>query len=375
MEGLSMDNILDEGQIEDLFPIDESQEAIESEETPEEKEETDNNEDTTEVDPDTLFDEPESVGSEDNKVKEGTPAQSTSQNFYSSIANALVEDGIFQNLTEEDISGVTSADDFAEIISKQVRSQLDERLRRIDDALNYGVEVPVIQQYENALQVLNNITDEQLSDESEQGENIRRNIIYQDYINRGYPKDRAAREVKKSFDAGSDIEDAREAIQANRQFYTEEYNNVIKQAQAKYDSDRENLKKATDELRKSILEEDKAFGEIIVDKTTRQKVYDSIMTPTYVDPNTGNRYTALQKYEQENKLDFIKNIGLAYVLTDGFKNIEKLVGQQVKKQMKKGLRELEHTISSTSRTSTGSLKYTSGAQDPNSKYTKWDIDI
>jgi hypothetical protein len=34
-------------------------------------------------------------------------------------------------------------------------------------------------------------------------------------MNRGYSEDKIKREVKKSFDAGTDIEDAVEALQAN----------------------------------------------------------------------------------------------------------------------------------------------------------------
>ena len=34
-------------------------------------------------------------------------------------------------------------------------------------------------------------------------------IIFQDFLNRGYSKERAAREVQKSFNAGTDIDDAK----------------------------------------------------------------------------------------------------------------------------------------------------------------------
>jgi hypothetical protein len=99
------------------------------------------------------------------------------------------------------------------------------------------------------------------------------------------------------------------------------------------------------------------------------------MKPIYTDPETGEKLTAIQKYESENKTDFLKNIGLVYVLTDGFKKLDGLVQGKVKKEMKKGLRELEHTLNGTSRNS-GNLRFISGVGgDPDSKSTKWDIDI
>ena len=119
----------------------------------------------------------------------------------------------------------------------------------------------------------------------------------------------------------------------------------------------------------------KAFGEIELDNLTRQRVYDSVMKPIYTDPETGEKYTAIQKYEMENKTDFLKNVGLLYVLTDGFTKIDKLVQSKVKKEMKKGIRELEHTINNTSRDSRGNLSFISGVSDTHSKSTKWDLDL
>jgi hypothetical protein len=105
MEGeLSLDNILTGAQISELFGNNnEEPENKEPQEDPENKEGKDKDKDTeenkaTEVNVNELFtDEPESVGSEENKQDgEGTPSKkgNTSPNFYSSIANALVEDGI-----------------------------------------------------------------------------------------------------------------------------------------------------------------------------------------------------------------------------------------------------------------------------------------
>ena len=134
----------------------------------------------------------ESVGNEDNKntgnepssFKEGTSPKTN--NFYSSIANALKKDGIFPDIDDESLAKIKSPEDFAEMFENQVQAKLDEKQQRVDKALNYGVELSDIQKFETTLDYLNNITDDVLSDESEQGENIRRQMIYNDFINRGY---------------------------------------------------------------------------------------------------------------------------------------------------------------------------------------------
>jgi hypothetical protein len=376
MEELSLDNILTGEEIEDLFTSTEDIREAEDVSTPDKKKQE---LETTEVDPEDLFmEELESVGSEDNnKGKEDTTSKedNTSPNFYSSIANALVEDGIFQNLDEESLSNIQSAEDFANVISEQIKSQFDERQKRIDEALNLGVEPSEIQKYERFINFLDSVTEESISNENEEGENLRKNIIFQDYINRGFSKERASREVERSFKAGTDIEDAKEALQSNLDYYKEQYSIVVKEAREADKKEQARLKKQAEDLRTSILNEDKAFGEIDIDKATRQRVYDSIMKPVYTDPETGEKLTAIQKYESENKTDFLKNIGLVYVLTDGFKKLDGLVQGRVKKEMKKGLRELEHTLNGTSRNN-GNIRFVSGVGgDFDSKSTKWDIDI
>lgn len=376
MEELSLDNILSEDQIDGLFSDENTQDnPKEDEGSPEEKKPEEK--ETTEVNPDELFGKPESVGSEDKTGKEGTDStkSNTSPDFYSSIATALVEDGIFQNLDNTELSKVKTAEDFAELVSTQIRSQFDERQKRVDEALNAGVEPTEIQKYESYLDTLDRISDENLSKEDEAGENLRRNIIYQDYINRGMSKDRALKYVERSFKAGTDLEDAKEALQSNKEFFKSKYDDLVKQAKEEEKKERENQKKQAEEFKTSILNEKKAFGEIELDQATRQRVYDSITKPIYTDPETGERLTAVQKYEAENRTEFMKNLGLVFVLTDGFKKLDGLVQGKVKKEVRKGLRELEHTISNTSRNSNGSLSFMSGVSDPDSKSTKWDLDI
>lgn len=376
MEELSLDNILTGEEIEELFASPEDIQEPEDGTPPESKEKE---LETTEVDPEDLFmGELESVGSEDNiKEKEDTSSKEdkTSPNFYSSIANALVEDGIFQNLDEESLSKIHTAEDFANVISEQIKSQFDERQKRIDEALNLGIEPSEIQKYERFINFLDGITEDSISSEKEDGETLRKNLIYQDYINRGFSKERATREVERSFKAGTDIEDAKEALQSNKDYYNDQYSNLVKEAKEADKKEQDRLKKQAEDLRTSILTEEKAFGEIDLDKATRQRVYDSIMKPVYTDPETGEKLTAIQKYESDNRTEFLKNVGLVYVLTDGFKNLNGLVQGKVKKEVKKGLRELEHTLNGTSRNG-GNLRFVSGVGgDPDSKSTKWDIDI
>ena len=392
MDGeLSVDNILAPEEVDTLFevnedtpPTDNAEGTEGTEGTSEGQEGTKEKSETTEVvDVDALFAEkPESVssGKENNtEDKEDTPPKEdgTSSHFYSSIAKALKEEGILPDLDDEAYSKVKSPENLRDLIEQKIHDSLDERQKRIDEALTAGVEQPVIQQYENTLKYLDTIDENTLKDEGKDGENLRKQLIYQDYINRGFTKERATREVDRSFSSGNDIEDAKDALDSNRDFFKTQYQSRIQEAQAESQREEQERKEQAAKLKTSILEDQKVFGELAVDKSTRQKIFDNIAKPVYKDPETGELYTAIQKYEMENRTEFMKNLGLLFTLTDGFKSLDKLVKGKVTKEVKKGLRELENTLNNTSRSSDGNLKFVSGVEeDPEAFIGKgWDLDI
>lgn len=390
-EELILDNILGAEEIENLFVDDEVQDTSpEDEVTPdqedgkEDKKNKEKDEETTEViDVDNLFtDTPESVGSgkENTEEKEDTTPKgdgTSPKNFYSSIAKALKEEGIFPSLDDEGLSKVKDPEDFRDLIDQQIKAGLDERQRRIDEALNAGVEPTEIRKYENTINFLDSIKEENISDEGDKGEKLRKDLIYQDFVNRGYSKERAAREVQKSFNAGTDIDDAKEALKSNIDFFKDKYDELVNEAKSEAEQEEKERKKQAEKLKLSILNDKDVFGDLSIDKSTRQKIYDNIAKPVYKDPETGEYFTAIQKYEMENRTDFLKNIGLLFTLTDGFKNLDGLVKGKVKKEVKKGLRELEHTLNNTARTSDGNLKFVSGVdEDPESFIGKgWNLDV
>lgn len=380
MEGLSLDNIMTGEEAAALFDPESKQEEKEEKplNSPEDTKEEKNN--TTEtIDVDSLFTgKSESVGSEeDNKEKEDTSSkEETSPNFYSSIAKAFAEDGVFQDLNDETLSKVKDAESFRDLIEQKIQSQLDERQKRIDNALNAGMEPTQVQKLENGMKVLNSITEEAINDESEKGENLRKNIIYEDYIQRGFSKERAIKAVERSMAAGTDIEDAKESLQSCKEQLTKSYNDAIADAKTEKEKEEKELKAQAEDLKKSIFSDKKPFGELDLDKSTRQRIYDTISKPVFTDPSTGEQLTALQKYEADNHNDFMKNVGLIYVLTNGFKSLDGLVKGKVKKEVGKGLRELEHTLNHTSRNVDGTLKFTSGVNnDPESLFKGYTLDI
>lgn len=381
---MDFNNILGEQEIEGLFgDVEETttqEEQVEpGKEKPEEK--LVNEQETTEVvNPNDLFGgdieeeektQPESVGSEKNKEEKEEPSagkgSDTSPNFYSSIANALAVDGIFPYSSEEAVSKVTDAESFADFVKAEIEAMYDEGTKRVLKALENGVEPVQIRQYEGVLQRINRISDAQLSEESEVGEKLRRDLIYQDFINKGYTEEQAQKRTQRSFDNGNDVEDAKDALQGNKEFFQDQYNKLLQEAQKEADNARADRQKQEAKLKKSILEDKQLMGDMELSQDVRKKVYDNISRPVYKDPETGQYMTAIQKYESENHADFMKYVSLFYTLTDGFKDFKGLVKGEVKKEMRKGLRELEQTLNNSRRTPDGGLNLVgSRKEDPES---------
>lgn len=389
MEALSFDNILGEQEIETLFTDPEDNDVQEGhKETEEEEVDTSDSEtkkqkeknNTTEVvDPEDLFENkaPESVGSgKDNEGKEDTvsdnDADGTSpNNFYSSIANACAVDGIFPNLDDETIKKAVDAESFSNLIEAEINARFDEKQKRISQALENGVEPNDIKKYESTLNYINTITDAAIAEESDKGEQLRYNLIYQDFINKGMTPDKAKKFTDRTIDAGTDVEDAKEALLSNKEFFTGAYNKMLQEAQQKADDEKAEREKNAKELEKSLLKDKKLFGDIEISNDIRKKAFDSVSKPVYKDPETGDYMTAIQKYESEHKAEFLKYTGLIFAMTNGFKDFDSFAKGKVKKEVKKGLRELEQTLNNTRRNNDGSLRMvTNQKDDPNSFISK-----
>lgn len=385
---LSEDLIMtgDEIDVENLFSDDGGEEETQvTPPAPKEKEDKENEKTTEEeeINPDDLFDNPESVGSgkdnqeeEEDTQSEKDKGTSPKTNFYSSIASALKEEGIFPDLDDDTLNGIKTPEDFAEAVEKTVQARLDERQKRIDAALQADVEPDEVRRYEQTLANLDAIKEEYITDETEKGERLRKNLIYQDFRNRGYSEARAKREVEKSFNAGTDIEDAKEALESNREYFSTQYQDLIKEAQEEAKEEQRKIKEEAAQLKKSMLEDKEVFTGITLDKTTRQKAFDNITKPIFKTED-GEYLTAIQKYEMDNPVEFRKYLSVLFTMTDGFKNIDGLVKGKVKKEVKQSLRELEHKLSSTARNSSGNPRYVGGVEEDTESYIGkgWDLDV
>lgn len=380
MEVLNEDNIISDLDIENLFIDSDSKEPEEDKAKSQDNKATESPKEDTKSTEDSFlnnnedfdFEDSESVGSEDES-QESTNSASTSKNFFSSLANSLKQEGILPDLSDEDLKNIKESKDITKLFDSYIASKMDEKQKRIDDALNLGVDASDIKKYENAITYIDSITDDKISNEGQEGENLRKQLIYQDFMNRGYTKERAIKEVQKSFNAGTDIEDAKDALTSNRDYYKEGYEDLIEEAKQAKKKVQEDIEQRTEAFKKNVLESDKVFGDIVIDTATKKAALDAVLKPQYKD-SKGNMITAVQKYQQEHSDEFLKNIGIIYALTNGFTDLNKIVQSKVKTATKNAYRELENKINNSRRNSDGNLVFTSGVSDTESSFN-WKLDV
>lgn len=378
MEGIGLDNMIGAEEVERMFSDNATQEEETNpennagEETPESKENIET-EETAEVDfSDLLGNQPESVGSEENTegnrgASESSDGQGSPRtNLFSSIAKAVRDEGVFPDLSDDAIDAVKDAATLKKLFDNEIAKSLDERQQRIEKALNSGATTDEVQQYQNAINLSqfleNRDTLATLSKEGEEGENLRKRMMYQDYINRGFKHERAVKLIEKSFAEGNDLEDAKEAFESCKEFYKQQIDDFQQEMEERQQARIADEKKQFSNLKKHLLDNESFYDGVKVDKQTRQKAYDSITRPVYKDEQ-GNYMNALQKYQREHPIEFMENVALLFALTDEFKSVNKFTQKKVQQGIKKGFEEVASVLNTTRRNGDGTLNLANSAPD------------
>ena len=387
MEGIGLDNLLGAEEVEKMF----SDNAIQEEETnPEnnageetpESRESNETEETAEVDfSDLLGNQPESVGSEENTegnrgASKSSKGQGSPQiNLFSSIAKAVRDEGVFPDLSDDAISAVKDAATLKKLFDDQISNMFTEEQRRIKSAIEGGATTDEMQQYQNALNLSQFLADRNtlatLNKEDEEGEQLRKRVMYQDYINRGFKHERAVKMIQKSFDDGTDLDDAQEAYNSCKEFYKQQVDDFQQEMEERQQAQKDQEQKQFSNLKKHILDTESFYDGVKVDTQTRQKAYDLITKPIYKDKD-GNYINALQKYQREHPMEYMENVALLFALTDEFKNVNKLTQRKVQQGIKKGFEEVASVLNSTRRNGDGTLNLANSAPD-NENRENWTL--
>lgn len=384
MGTLSMDNVLDDEKIvENIFsdsPFPNEENMTETSEEDKSKEESNkeknNNKPLSEQEVVELFNNDtttvESVAKEEkgkentSSVKEEKEKDDTpDNNFYSSIASALMGDGVLSlTLSDEELGNIKTPEDFTELITKEINNRFDESQRRLKEALDLGINPKEIKSYEDTINNLQNLRDQDFSGDDEQSINLRKQLIFRDFINKGFSEEKAIRYTERSISTGNDIEDAKEALESNIEYFESLKNSKYEEAKKNIEKEKERKANEINTLHKKF-KDNKQFEGIDVDEATRLKALQNITKVVGKDEN-GNPLTEIQKYQNENREEFLYKLGMLYTLTDGFKNFDRFVAPKVNKEYKKNVKDLANKLNLTNRDMFGNVEQRIDTKDTNS---------
>jgi len=328
-DDLSFDSILSGEEIE--------QDNVQSQENNEVQEE--NNDGTTIEGANSDFNEMIDGSNVNSEQTIGNQGSGQSSPNYSSLAQALIADGAIDAIEGLDVK---DAEGFRQLLEQNVLNRMNYQQQRVNAALNAGLEPDEIQTYEAGLADLNNITQESIEDESDNGLEIRKQLIYQSALSKGLTEQQANREVQKSIKANTDIDDAKDGLNFLKQDLMNQYQQMVKQRQEQEKEQYQTRQQKIQNIQKYIIE---GGSENLknLPKNTREQMLDVLYKQDQVGQD-GERMTALQKFANEHPEQFNALISYAYVMTNGGKDINGLSRQNVAKETKKNMSHLENVL-------------------------------
>lgn len=339
-EDLGMD--LFDLNLEDLGLVDEEENNEEIQDDPTNEDEPENNEDI-DKNPDEEEETPEKVVKDKDAEEEDEPdsddePETTSPDLYKSLVTVLADEGVLTEVDEE--KEIKSIEDVIELvkgeISRQEFSDLNDLQKEAVEAYRAGIPVERFNKQKEVENRLDDIDESSL----EQDENLRKQLIFQEFKLNGFSDEKAAKLTKRSFDADEDVEDAKSALLSIKKNlkdkFEEEKAEIQRQREAALNSEKERKEK----IKNKIFKTDEIIKGYKINEGLKKKMFSEIYNPTHSDPNSGRKENNLMKYQRENPEDFMHKLYYLWTVTKGFENFEYFQN----KERSKGVKDLERAL-------------------------------
>jgi len=249
----------------------------------------------------------------------------TSPNLYSSVAAILHEQGLLPSLDLEN-NGIKSAEDFVKafnaekerLVKEEVAAKLGEEGA---EAIEAGLSVDEFEKYQEEVNTLNSITEDQIKEDIE----FSKRIIYQDLINQGLNQDRALKTLQRIISVGDEavIEDALESIKNIKTFTVNKFEEAKEAKRSQIEAEKKAEIKRENDLKKSIYETEEFIKGISVNKAVKDKVYHNMTNVVGNDPQ-GRPENQFMRDRREQGSEFDTKLYYFYTITEGFTDFSKL---------------------------------------------------
>lgn len=271
--------------------------------------------------------------------------EESSPQLYHTLANVLKEQGVFSSVDESSLKDVNDVKTFVDAIKQQIKAEeftdLTEQQKIVLNDMRAGVKETTASKFKGAMDNLDNVTDKTIDDNKQ----ARFDLIYQDFLSKGFEAEKAERYANRSFDLKEDQKDALEARDSLKRVVKEQYD---KAKQGELDAAtkiKDGIAADKDKLRDVVLKSPEVMDGVEVNEGLRHEIFDVINNMVSSNPETGVPENSLQKHQRENPVDYNHKLYYLYKVTDGFKNLD-YFGRRTKsssvKDLENALRQSTH---------------------------------
>lgn len=268
--------------------------------------------------------------------------------LYKSLASVLHEQGALSSVDSSKFENVKTIEEFNELIDEEAKARelrdLTELQKEALEAFRAGIDVETFKLQKQTENDLESITVDDLTTD----EDLRRQIIYQDFINQGFSEQKSLKLTNRSFEVDEDVDDAKEALESIKLGLKEKYREQLEYEKNEKEKAQKEFQAKQKELEKSILETAEPFKGIKLNETARKHVLSTMMIPVGKNPNTGTDENALMKDQRESK-DFSQRLYTVYTLSKGFTDFSYFG----KTEKSKANNDLERALKNNQHISTG----------------------
>ena len=283
---------------------------------------------------------------EDEETDENSDDTTSSPPLYKSLASYLQTEGVLTSVDSSKLEKVETIEELSELINEEADNRILRKFTPLQQeaikAFENGVDVETFQKQKTVENNLDSITEDIINSDQE----LRSQLIYQDFINQGFSEQKAQRFTDLSIQADNDVDDAKEALENIKKGVKERFDEEQKFKVAQRQKEQDEYITSQKLIEKTILETEEPFKGIKVNETVRKQILTTMMNPVGKNPTTGVDENQLMKDQRENK-DFSQRLYAAYTLSKGFTDLS-FFGKKERsneiKNIEKALKNNQHVL-------------------------------
>ena len=282
---------------------------------------------------------PSEKGDNDKDIQ--TDSSTLSPKFFSSLVQALKEGGILEDVNDNEIK---SQEDFFNVIEESVKarefSDLTDTQKEYLEALRSGIPHEEISEYQRNIDAYNSITDDAIEEETEDGSDLRRTIIMNNFVSKGINEAKAKKLTDKIFDSGEDVDEAKEALGELKNAEKAQFE-ADKQARINQKKLQEKAEKdAQDKLNKIVKETTEIIPGMKIPNPLKQTIIKGLTQPVAYTEDK-RPLDIISKYLHDNPIDGRFKLAYLLTITDGMKKMNVLENKKAKAN---AFKELENAL-------------------------------